>query len=416
MKTKQWEQPIDAEGNPVEEAAVDATNELVAATTRNEDLFLVIALNDLAPSPTNPRRHFDESTLAELAGSVKTRGIIQPIVVRPAGLKFEIVAGERRYRAAQLAGLTEAPCIVRELSDGDVLEIQVIENAQRDDVHPLEECEGFRRILDSGIYGTGQEAIKTLASKISMSPSHVYARLKLVDLSKDAQAEFLAGNISMGHAIQIARLDPVGQMKAITATLWENRYNGAALADRGARKESPLSVRDLAYWIAREITRDLSKAPWDRLDAQLLPQAGSCAACPKQTGVENLLGESEGDSRCLDPGCFKAKEQAFTALKLKESIAANPGAEKISTKHYDTSKNLLSPASYSIVKKETPGAVPAIIAETGDHDSEKVGEIAYIRLFRTSSSGQKIPPIEERRERLEELRLQRAENLARFRI
>src|SRR6476619_1398759 len=106
-----------------------------------------IAIELVKPSATNPRKYFDEGKLAELAASIKAKGVIVPLVTRAVNGHYEIVAGERRWRASKIAGLATVPVVVRELTDVQVLEIQLIENLQREDVHPLEEADGFARLL-----------------------------------------------------------------------------------------------------------------------------------------------------------------------------------------------------------------------------------------------------------------------------
>ena len=106
--------------------------------------YKMIAFEDLQTSPTNPRRRIDEQTIAQLAESIRTQGVLEPLIVRIKGKKYEIVCGERRYRAAKVASLTELPCLVRELSDEQVLDIQIHENLHREDIHPMDEAYGYQ--------------------------------------------------------------------------------------------------------------------------------------------------------------------------------------------------------------------------------------------------------------------------------
>ena len=155
----------------------------------------MLAVAAIFPNPDQPRRHFDESALDELATSVKTRGLIQPIVVRPSGKGYEIVAGERRWRAAQRAQLHQIPALIRTLDDGEMLELAIIENIQRQDLNAIEEAESYQRLMKS--YGHSQEALAKLVGK---SRSHVANLLRLLDLPPAVRAMVVDGRVSMGHA------------------------------------------------------------------------------------------------------------------------------------------------------------------------------------------------------------------------
>ena len=157
-----------------------------------------------------PRRIVEESTLQELAYSVRTRGIVQPIVVRPAGPgQFEIVAGERRWRAAQMAGLDEVPAVVRECSDREAAAVALIENIQREDLNPIEEAHGYRTLADE--FGlTHQE----LADAVGRSRSAVSNALRLLDLNDDVRTLVEQGDLDMGHARALLSLSGAVQSEA----------------------------------------------------------------------------------------------------------------------------------------------------------------------------------------------------------
>ncbi len=145
---------------------------------------LDVSIDDVRPSATNPRKHFDEGALAELAESIRAKGIIQPLLVRRIPpddadrlQAFEVVAGERRYRAAKIAEQKTIPVVVRDLTDTEALELQLIENLHRNDLHPLEEAEGYEHLQKLNGYSVEELAVKVLKSK-----AYVYARLKLLAL------------------------------------------------------------------------------------------------------------------------------------------------------------------------------------------------------------------------------------------
>ncbi|HYG47150.1 MAG TPA: ParB/RepB/Spo0J family partition protein [Allosphingosinicella sp.] len=154
-----------------------------------------IPVASIEPNLAQPRRSFDEEALAELADSIRARGVIQPIVVRPHDGRFQIVAGERRWRAAQKARLHEIPAIVREFDDAETLEVALIENIQRRDLNAIEEAQGYRRLLDE--FGHTQEALGKLVHK---SRSHVANLLRLLDLPQGVQDLVGTGQLTMGHA------------------------------------------------------------------------------------------------------------------------------------------------------------------------------------------------------------------------
>lgn len=149
----------------------------------------------LAPHPGQPRRHFDETALNELAESIAAHGIIQPIVVRPRGKGYQIIAGERRWRAAQRARLHEVPVVVRELADSETLEIALVENIQRQDLNAIEEAMAYKKLIVE--FDHSQEALGKIVNK---SRSHVANLLRLLDLPDPVQTMVIEGDLSMGHA------------------------------------------------------------------------------------------------------------------------------------------------------------------------------------------------------------------------
>jgi ParB family chromosome partitioning protein len=155
----------------------------------------MLPVSSLSPHPDQPRRHFDEAMLDELAASIASRGLIQPIVVRPHGHDYQIVAGERRWRAAQRARLHEVPVVVRDFDDAETLEIALIENIQREDLNAIEEAQAYQRL--AGEYGHTQEVLAKIVHK---SRSHVANLLRLLELPAQVQSQVVDGSLSMGHA------------------------------------------------------------------------------------------------------------------------------------------------------------------------------------------------------------------------
>jgi len=155
----------------------------------------MMPVSSIEPHLDQPRRHFDEESLEELAASIQARGLLQPILVRPHGHRYQIVAGERRWRAAQKARLHEVPVIVRDFNDSETLEVALLENVQRRDLNAIEEAEGYRKLI--GDYGHTQEALGKLVHK---SRSHIANLLRLLDLPEKVRGLLASGALSMGHA------------------------------------------------------------------------------------------------------------------------------------------------------------------------------------------------------------------------
>ncbi|MBM2575553.1 ParB/RepB/Spo0J family partition protein [Jannaschia sp. Os4] len=169
-----------------------------------------VPIATVRPNPDQPRRHFDDGDLSDLAASIRTRGVLQPIIVRtdPAdGAYLQIIAGERRWRAAQMAGLHEIPVLVREMDDAAVLEVAIVENIQRSDLNPLEEAVGYRTLLDR--YGHTQERLGDLVGR---SRSHIANALRLTTLPDDVQAHLRSGALTAGHARALVGADNAGDL------------------------------------------------------------------------------------------------------------------------------------------------------------------------------------------------------------
>jgi ParB family chromosome partitioning protein len=173
-----------------------------------------LAVADIAANPHQPRRNFDAGAMDDLIASVKAHGVLQPILVRPvAGGRFEIIAGERRWRAAQAAGLHEMPAVVRPLDDRTAFEIALIENIQRSDLNAVEEARGYKRLIED--FGHTQQVLSTIVGK---SRSHVTNLLRLLDLPEAVQAMVEAGTLAMGHArALIGAADPLSLAQRVVS-------------------------------------------------------------------------------------------------------------------------------------------------------------------------------------------------------
>lgn len=266
-----------------------------------------IPINLLSPSPTNPRKHFDPARLDELATSIKTHSVLQPILVRPIdGAKagaplYEIVAGERRWRGSKLAEQPTVPALVRQLTDFEVLEMQVIENLQRDDLSPLEEAEGYHSLLRKPEGLQGYATAEELAHRIGKSRRYVFNRLKLLELVEDGRKAMQEGKLSSSNALLVARLPQHTQKEAVKLIL--DGWNG-----------EPLTQRAAAEQLERKFMLRLDKAPFKITDASLVPAAGSCRECPKRTGANpDLFDDIKSADTCTDSACFNKKADQHKA-------------------------------------------------------------------------------------------------------
>src|SRR5580704_17208655 len=255
--------------------------------SRPVSLVQDIPLTRIQESKTNPRRQFDELKLAELATNIRQHGVLQPVLVRPMPdgepETYELVAGARRFRDSKLPKPETIPASVRELTDTQCLELQLIENLQRADVHELDEARGDAALmrLQPDTY-----TVETLSEKIGRSEKYVYARLRLTHLVDEVQQAFYAAKLTVAHAFEMARLTPDDQRRALAECFPHHRTAAALLKDK---KAEAVTVRELRQWIEREIHLDLTNAPFDTQDDTLLPTAGSCVRCPKRTGTNPLL-------------------------------------------------------------------------------------------------------------------------------
>mgnify|MGYP005878147985 FL=1 len=193
-----------------------------AAVTANENKPQEAAIETITANPYQPRRIFDEEKLRELADSIKEFGIVQPLVVRKKGEAFELVAGERRLRAAKLAGLANVPVVIKDYDDTKMMEIALIENIQRHDLNPIEEAQGLRRLMSE--FKLTQEQV---AEKVGRSRVAVTNILRLLNLPQEIQSEIINGTLTMGQAKQLLGLSKKEQQlevaKSIIANGWSSR-------------------------------------------------------------------------------------------------------------------------------------------------------------------------------------------------
>ncbi len=314
-------------------------------TIANATEYRNLPLALLTESKTNPRRTFEDDSLKELAESIRTQGILSPLLVRPITEQgFEIVFGARRYRAAQMAEASTVPVRIKNLTDAEALEAQLIENLQRRDVHPMEEANGFRALLN---LEEPKYSIEQIAARTGKSPAYVAGRMKLTELSPVVVEAFYREEIGVSHALLLAKLQPDQQEQALSACFKEDWTNGERKA-----KRILLPVRNLQFWIESNILLVLKLAPFDKRDAQLVPAAGSCVDCPKRTGHNKLLFADVRQDACTDPNCYHAKVDAHVA----KTVAAKPKLVQISTAygHQQEGGATLPRNKYTEIRPEKP--------------------------------------------------------------
>lgn len=282
----------------------------------DDQVFAITDWADIRPSYTN-RKRFNQTALEQLAANIKEVGIVQPILIRPvtptadAPQHFEIVAGERRWRAGNIAELQRGPTMIRKLTDLQAREIQLLENLQREDPHPMEEAEGFQELMLNAGYTADR-----LVEKLKKSRSHIYGRLKLCALTTEVREKFLDDAITPSTALLIARIPvPALQIKALDEISAPN-YRGTS---------APMSYREAANHVQQHYMVDLTRALFKLSDATLVALAGACTKCPKKSGNQpEVFSDIKSADVCTDPACYAEKRLAHDALTIAAAEKGGP--------------------------------------------------------------------------------------------
>lgn len=264
----------------------------------------------LADSPYQPRKTYDEAYLDELAASIRERGLLSPPLVRPRGDGdgYEIIVGHCRVRGALRAGLSEIPVVVRDMSDGEVMLVQLVENQQRRDLSPLDEAEALARLVERA-RTEGGSAVDRVAQRLGLSSSQVFARIKLLDLVDEAKAKLRSGELSATVAVQLARVP--------------RELQPDALDDLVAPWREGISTREAEQILRASYLLKLTAAPWGLNDATLRPEAGACDGCPHRTTRDVGMGAAAaGADLCLEPACYGEKLRLHTARVVEAAKAS----------------------------------------------------------------------------------------------
>ena len=312
-----------------------------------------LPLEACAPSRTN-RQVLDDEPLRELAATIKLYGVLQPILVRklpPERLQdtfesqetrratHEIIAGERRWRAAHLAGLRRIPVLVKEAEAPAALVMQLIENLHRTDLNPLDEARGIQRLIED--HGYTRESA---ADAVRKSRTHVYESQRLLALCPEAIAAMRDGTLKRSVALLVAQRPTVALQQEFTKRVLT-----------GGPDNGPMSYRSAADLARRNYMTDLAQAPFALDDAQLCPQAGACTTCEKRTGAAPELWDKPGTDVCTDTACYAEKRDAHAdqvkrqALERGRTVITGEQAREIMPTENAT------PAGYLLLDKARKG-------------------------------------------------------------
>jgi ParB family chromosome partitioning protein len=255
----------------------------------------------------NPRKRFDEAALAELAASVRQVGVLQPLLVRPQGDGYELVAGERRLRAARAVALEFVPCVVRELTDEQALEVAVLENLQRQDVAPWEEAAGFQRLIEAGPWTPD-----SLAQRLGKSREHVYGRLRLLKLHKTIQAALESGKLEASVAGLLSKF-PVELQPAILKRVVDQPFRWAkGEVEREFRPLSRVPWRTAKGEEREGLGGDAKTARWSEACGR-----PDCSGCVHNS--RNMPDVESAKEVCLDAACYGEKQRAWGKLRLADA-------------------------------------------------------------------------------------------------
>lgn len=364
-----------------------------------------IPVGQLVPTPDNPRHLRKDKAFRELVESIRSVGVLQPLIARPMrqavgkdaviiaepkGLEhldidqaFDLRAGHRRLAAAIDAGLQTVPVIVRDLDHKTAMEVTVSENLQRENLYPLEEAAGVKRLLDVGW------ELQAIADRLGKSPKWVARRARLGELSpgwvKAIDEESCpAAHWPATHLEVIARLSEAMQEEALAD--FQRRWHW----DNG-----PITVAELEKHVAEHYLHVLNGAPWKLDDDTLVPQMGACTACTRRASCQPLLfdeepakGKKTGSDRCLDRGCYAWKAQAFAERKLAELRGKHDQVVELigdgvsgEVREAARKQGAVSRYDFQQVKAGTKGALPGVIV-CGDD----TGRVKWLKPY-TSSAG-----------------------------
>lgn len=332
-----------------------------------------ISIESISLLETNPRKNINKEALQELADSIEKNGLLQPILVKENGNDkkpgYTLIYGERRFKASKLAGQKTIRAEIREIADDKILEMQVLENLQREDISPLDEARAFKLLMQA-------DGIDLFASKVNKSKKYVLDRIKLLDLCEIATAHLETGVLPLGHAMLLSKIDIDKQEKVIkTSDLFLEKRISEDVTDLYCTK----TVHQLKASIAAMML-SFYRANFDLDDAELIPNAGSCQLCPKRTINQNLLfGDITEDDLCTDGFCFDAKIKRQLEVNL-EKANQEFGNVQVGEKDQWSSHNVIvdKESRHFADKKTEKHTIPVVINKTANLDGKNLGRTVWI--------------------------------------
>ncbi len=284
-----------------------------------------IQVKEIRETKTNPRGdNFEDKNFDELKKSIREKGVLMPvllrIIIKGGKQSYEIVAGSRRFKAVKALGIKEIPAKIVKMNDIEAREAQIVENLQRQDIHPLDEGEAYRKLIEKSKY-----EISAVAAKVGKSESYVKQRLFLTNLKEKPVKAYRKGTINDGHAVLIARLSRNDQNSALKATM--DRWN-------------PMTVKELKEWIEDNIYSELSNQPWLK-SKEAMEAVGKCAICKPNS--ESLFGPVK-EGACTDLKCWNIKMKKYFDWKVKIGKL-----KKVSNEYGQAQKGVLSQSDYIVI-------------------------------------------------------------------
>ena len=224
-----------------------------------------LLIDEISPNRFQPRKYFDDNKLEELVASIRENGVLQPILVQKSDTGYELVVGERRWRASKKAGLKKIPALIREVTDAQALELAIIENIHRQDLNPIEEADAYAHLSDE--FALTQEMI---AKKVGKSRTAVTNTLRLLKLSRNIKEDLISGKISMGHARALLGLDNAGQREALRKEIFKQDLTVRQTESRVSRLKQPVPTKPVSLVSKKNIfIKDLAKELERRLGTKV---------------------------------------------------------------------------------------------------------------------------------------------------
>lgn len=341
---------------PTLSATLSATTELPASPTHHALQYVLLADIELV---SNTRSSYDEAALDELTASIRQHGVMQNVLLCPHPNtlgRYQLAAGHRRYLAASRAGLQELPAAIRPMTPHEFLEIQTLENLQREALNPADEAQAFAMLLAHDF------TLEEIAARLGKSPGFVANRAQLAQLVPELEHLLRSGRLHVGAAQLLAR-----HAKAV--------QHQVVVGDLASCYEKQISLSMAQQWSQRYL-RELARAPFALDDDTLNPPMPACTKCPQRTAVQTLLFPELAESDCCLNGVCYATKVAVLVERAATQAESEYGQKPVlvSTVWYPQDKQLVSRNDYKEVDQDTPGAVPAIFADARE------GEVVFVKL------------------------------------